>query len=280
MVCTIHGKHSDFCMGWALSIQCAMMQHATAVDRCHVCPLLTNTCLVNPPVEPHIGYPVGSVIKKWFSCQWNQPFGEDVPYCLSCLFLSSPLLFKGRCHSPTLQCHAELCVDHQTVTDWSQFCHKAMSDFILSCSLQLFLCWLVGGGGKIVEIDQSCFIRRKCNCSGLCVRAWVFVDIERELGIPVLNLSLIALPRHYSPSLRRVSNMVPQSSVTVVGTMFVSSMKDSHTTLSIAPTFLWCTDAHTNMIKATWKHINICLRPYWEHEVKCVINRFKGSPSA
>jgi hypothetical protein len=44
--------------------------------------------------------------------------------------------------------------------------------------------------------------------------------------------------------------------VTAVGT-FVSSMKDLHTTLSIAPSFLWRTDAHTNMIKATWKHVNI-----------------------
>jgi hypothetical protein len=72
----------------------------------------------------------------------------------------------------------------------------------------------------------------------LRVTAWVFVDIEQELGTPVLNLSLIALPRHYSPSLRRVPKVVPQLSVTVVGTMFVSSMKDSHTTLSIAPLFL------------------------------------------
>jgi len=69
VVCTIHGKRSDFCMGQTQSIQCAVMRHATAVGRCHVCPLLTNTCLVNPPIDPDIGYPVDSVIKKWFSCQ-------------------------------------------------------------------------------------------------------------------------------------------------------------------------------------------------------------------
>jgi hypothetical protein len=92
--------------------------------------------------------------------------------------------------------------------------------------LQLFFTaflMLVGRGegvAKIVEIDQSCFIRRKCNCSGLRVRAWVFVDIERELGTPVLNPSLIALPRHYSPSLKCVSNVVPQPSVTAGGTTF------------------------------------------------------------
>jgi hypothetical protein len=43
--------------------------------------------------------------------------------------------------------------------------------------------------------------------------------------------------------------------VTAVG-MFVSSMKVSHTTLLNAPSFLWRTDAHTHMSKATWKHVN------------------------
>ena len=152
--------------------------------------------------------------------------------------------------------------------------------FVLFFTAFLMLVGGVGeGGGIIVEIIRAAS-SGETNCSGLHMRAWVFVDIERELGTPVLNLSLIALPRHYSPSLRCVSNLVPQLSVTAGGTTFVSSMKDSHTTLSIAPSFLWHTDAHTNMIKATGKHINIHLRPYWENEDKCVINRFKSSPSA
>jgi len=256
-------------MGRAQSIQCAVMQHATAVGRCHVCPLLTNTCLVNPPIEPDIGYPVGSVIKKWFSCQRNQPFEEDVSYCLSCLFFIIPTLVQSKTlfSDPPMSCRT-LC--------WPPNCHWLVTvlpqgNVRLQLFCTAFLMLVGGGGGKIVEINQSCFMRRKCNCSGLRVRAWVFVDIEVELGTPVLNPSLIALPRHYSPSLRCVSNVVPQSSVTAGGTTFVSSMKDSHTTLSIAPSFLWRTDAHTNMIKATWKHINIHLRPYWENKIKCVI---------
>jgi len=34
--------------------------------------------------------------------------------------------------------HAEHRFDHKTAADWSQFCCKAMSNFILICSLQLF----------------------------------------------------------------------------------------------------------------------------------------------
>jgi len=57
------------------------------------------------------------------------------------------LLFEVRRHSPTVQCRAELRFDHQIVTDWSQFCHKSMSNLILICSLQLILIVVGGGGG-------------------------------------------------------------------------------------------------------------------------------------
>ena len=86
-------------------------------------------------------------------------------------------------HSPTLQSCAEVCVDHQIVADWSQFCRKAMSNFILICSLQLIF-MVVGRGecGKVVEIDNSYFSRQKCNCGRLCTTVWVFVGVEQELG--------------------------------------------------------------------------------------------------
>jgi len=64
--------------------------------------------------------------------------------------LLSVLFFQVRHHSPTLESCAELCVDDQTVADWSQFWHKTMSNFILICSLQLIL-MVVGG-----RVWQSC----------------------------------------------------------------------------------------------------------------------------
>jgi hypothetical protein len=153
--CTINGKLSHFCMGWAQSVQCAVMQHTMAVGCLDVRPVLTNTCLVNPPIEPDVCYPVGSVTKKTVLLPMEPTIRVE---CLlfKLALLSSVLLFKVRRHSPALQCHAEPCVDHQTVTDWSQFCRKAMSNFLLSCSLQLFL-WGLGGWqnyGNIWELLQ------------------------------------------------------------------------------------------------------------------------------
>jgi len=102
----------------------------------------------HPPGEPAIRawlYSVGSVTKKLCSCQQNQPLKEDISYCFKLALLLSAFLFKVRRHSPTRQCHAKLCVDNQTVVDWSQFCRNAMSNFILSF-LMLFLLWLVRWG--------------------------------------------------------------------------------------------------------------------------------------
>jgi hypothetical protein len=148
--------------------------------------------------------------------------------------------------------------------DWLEFCRKAMSSFILSCSLQLFY---GGRDGKFLEVDESCFSRWKCNCSKLCATRWVFVGI-------------VAPSTHCSPSLRRVSYLAPQMSVVAGRTTFVSAMRDSHTKPSNAPSVLWCTDAHTYMTKTTWKHVKLHLRPYWGNEVPCVINRLKGSVSS
>ena len=63
MVCTIHGKHTHFCIGLAQSILCAMMQLTRAVVHRHMRPTPTNTRLLNLPIERDV-YPVRPVTKK------------------------------------------------------------------------------------------------------------------------------------------------------------------------------------------------------------------------
>jgi len=64
MVYTIRGKHSHFYISQEESILCDEMQLVTGVGHCHVCPMLTNTYLVNRPIERSVGYLVGPVTKK------------------------------------------------------------------------------------------------------------------------------------------------------------------------------------------------------------------------
>ena len=89
------------------------------------------------------------------------------------------------------------------------------------------------GGGKVVEIDDSCFSRQKCNCSRLCTTVWVFVGVEQELG----HLSCAC---HWSLH----SYIAIIKAVTAEGTTFVSTVMDSHTTRWITPSDSWHTDAH------------------------------------
>jgi len=55
--------HSHFYIGQAQSIHYAVMQLMTAVGHRHVCPMPTNTRLVNPPIERNVGYLIGPVTK-------------------------------------------------------------------------------------------------------------------------------------------------------------------------------------------------------------------------
>ena len=64
MVCTVHGKHSHFCIDLAQSIHCAMMQVTRAEWHRHVRPAPTNTRLLNLPDECDVVYPVRPVTKK------------------------------------------------------------------------------------------------------------------------------------------------------------------------------------------------------------------------
>ena len=146
MVCTIRGKHSHFCMGRAQSIQCDVTQHLRAVGCHHMCPALTDTHLVNPPIKPSVGYPVGSVTKNWFCCQQNQPFKEDVSYCLSWLSVIVRALVQNKApfFDPPVSCRTPC---------WPPNCSWLVivlqqGNVILHFDLLLIAFLMVVGGGR------------------------------------------------------------------------------------------------------------------------------------
>jgi len=70
------------------------MQHMTAVGS-HVRPTLTNTHLVNLPIEQDAGYPLGPVIKIGFLAT-GTPFEEDFSYHLSWLSVTVRALVPSK----------------------------------------------------------------------------------------------------------------------------------------------------------------------------------------
>lgn len=68
----------------------------------------------------------------------------------------------------------ELQVSSKTVVDWSNFCREVCIGWVHDNSEKL------GGEGKIVEIDEAKFGRRKYNRGRVIEGHWVFGAIERE----------------------------------------------------------------------------------------------------
>ena len=196
MVCTVHGKHSHFCIGLAQSIHCVMMQLTRAVGHCHMPPIPTNTRLLNPPIEHDVVYPVHTVTKKIVFLPTEPTIWGGFLLSLRLTLLLSTLSFQVRRHCPTLQSCAELC--------WPPNCRwlvTVLPQGNVELHFHLFFAAFFNGGwrglyGKVVEIDDSCFSRQKCNCGRLCATVWVFVGVEQKLGTPVLSLSLIPPLRH------------------------------------------------------------------------------------
>ena len=61
--------------------------------------------------------------------------------------------------------------DH-TIVDWNQFCRDVAVAYFHNNPVQL------GGPGRIVEIDESLFARRKYNRSRIVPEQWVFGGYE------------------------------------------------------------------------------------------------------
>jgi len=71
----------------------------------------------------------------------------------------------------------QLRLAHQTLTDWSLFCHEVTYDAIMVVRKVK-----LGGYGHTVNIDESKFGRRKHHRGHRVEGKWVFGGYERETG--------------------------------------------------------------------------------------------------
>lgn len=71
----------------------------------------------------------------------------------------------------------ELGISKNTVTDWMNFCREVCVEVVVRESVKL------GGPGKIVEIDESKFSKRKYNRGKRVKGEWVFGGVERQSNV-------------------------------------------------------------------------------------------------
>ncbi|KAF8784198.1 hypothetical protein HNY73_011573 [Argiope bruennichi] len=118
-------------------------------------------------------------------------------------------------------------IARQTTTDWMSFCREVCVCMLVNESVTL------GGPGKIVEIDESKFGKRKFNKGKMVEGAWVFGGVERYSN----KCFMTVVQDRTSETLLSVLKewVIPGSTV----------MSDCWKSYD-------CTGAHTNSIEGTW----------------------------
>jgi hypothetical protein len=77
---------------------------------------------------------------------------------------------------PSKAIQKELGIEQQTACDWFQFCGEVVLDFIETKSE------MNGREGKVVDIDESKFGKRKYHRGHNVKGQWVFGGVERGTG--------------------------------------------------------------------------------------------------
>ena len=149
-------------------------------------------------------------------------------------------------------------VDQHNVCDWFQFCREVVLDFIESKSE------MTGGAGKVVEIDESKFGKRKYQRGHYVKDQWVFGGVERGTG----QTFLVAV---HDKSAKTLIGLIKQwilPGTTIISDCWAAycSLRDEgYTHFSVNHTMAFVdetTGSHTDTTESTWKQVKALLSPY------------------
>lgn len=140
--------------------------------------------------------------------------------------------------------------DH-TIVDWFQFCRDVCANAILTVSEK------IGGPGKIVEIDESKFGRRKYN-KGRRDGVWVFRGVEHGSN----KLFLLTVPDRTKETLTHTITTWIEPGSTIYSdcwraydTNLLLSLGYQHQKVNHSKYFKDpITGVHTNTIEGAWHH--------------------------
>ncbi|CAF3281361.1 unnamed protein product [Rotaria sp. Silwood2] len=152
-----------------------------------------------------------------------------------------------------------------TVVDWKNFCRDICAQYLVNNPMR------IGGPGHIVEIDESCFGKRKYN-RGRIIREqqWVFGGIDRQTR----RCFLVPVDHRDSQTLLPIINQYILPGTTILSDEWrayypLSNHPDFvHQTVNHSQNFVDpTTGAHTQNIENTW------MRAKRKQKTHCGIHR-------
>ncbi|KAK9873686.1 hypothetical protein WA026_023686 [Henosepilachna vigintioctopunctata] len=149
-----------------------------------------------------------------------------------------------------------------TVVDWSNFCREVCLSTVIKSSEKL------GGVGKIVEIDEAKFGKRKYNRGRIIEGQWIFGGIERQSK----KIFLIPVPNRSKETLLEIINEWVLPGTTIMSDCWKAydclddegflHQKVNHSKNFIDPD----TGAHTQHVERMWRDVRNHVPKYGRRE--------------
>jgi transposase-like protein len=123
---------------------------------------------------------------------------------------------------------------------------------------------MIGGVGKVVEVDESKFGRRKYHRGRYVKGQWVFGGVESGSG----RTFLVTVNDRSTETLIGLIKKWIRPGTTVITDCWAayhSPPDEGYTHLSVNHSITFVnesTGAHTNTIESTWKHVKATMNPY------------------
>lgn len=190
--------------------------------------------------------------KKRAKCNWMESVFKNTFFEKAHLDLETVLVFINvylrECFS-FLFVRTELQLSDPTIVDWASFCREVLVEWCVKQTGK------IGGQGKIVEIDESKFGKRKYNVGRVIEGQWVFGGLCRETR----TCFMVPVEKRDSETLLNIIKERIQPGSTIISDCWkayncLSEHGYKHLTVNHSLNFVDpSTLAHTNNIERLWR---------------------------